>query len=391
MFSNYFDPVSKNVIDFKSALNQNQIGSSLVCYSPNEFPDIGNIDIAIIIVPENRGSSIPIEFNSYLDLRRSFYSMFQGNWQFRIADFGNLRLGDDLKDTYFAINDIVSNLLSQSVFPIIIGGTHDLVFPIYQAYESFSKGVNLLSIDSRFDLIDSDPTRINSKNFIGYILKQDNNHLKNFINLGYQAYLCQNDEAALLEKMFFESCRLGELRANIKEAEPYIRSADIVSLDMAAIKQGDAPGTINPSPNGLEAHHACIMSRYAGISDRVSSFGIFEVDFLKDCNLQTINLMSQVIWYFIEGFALRIVDYPSAKTINVDYQKYLIPVKDSNLEFIFYKSKKTDRWWVSSCMDFDEETNYQQSIIPCSYEDYLNTLSGDLPKRIFRILKTMSS
>jgi arginase family enzyme len=388
MFSNYFSPVSSDVLLFKEGLNQNQIGFNIDCYSGEEFPDMNNIDIALIVVPENRGSINHVESSSYLEFRKSFYNLFKGNWKLRISDFGDLKAGNELKDTYFALNDVVSYLLSQSVFPLVLGGSQDLVYPVYQAYESFTKGVNLLCVDSRFDLIDSDGLNINSRNFIGYIIKQDVNHLSNFINLGFQSYLCQNDESHLLEKMLFESYRLGDLRENIKESEPYLRSADIVSFDLSAIKQADAPATSSPSPNGLEAHHTCVISRYAGMSDRVSSFGLFEYNSLKDSTHQTANLISQIIWYFLEGFSLRTGDYPSAKTINVNYQKYLIPVKNSNLQFVFYKSKNTGRWWVSSCMEFDKETNYKESVLPCSYEDYLNTISGDIPKRIYRILKT---
>jgi len=191
--------------------------------------------------------------------------------------------------------------------------------------------------------------------------------------------------------MLFDSLRLGDLRENIKEVEPYLRNADIVSLDLCAIKQSDAPGTSNPSPNGLESHHACTISRYAGMSDRVSSFGVFELLCLKDVNSQTVNLVSQIIWYFLEGFSLRTSDYPNAQNINTNYQKYLIPVRDSDLQFVFYKSKHTSRWWVSSCLEFNSDTNYKEKIIPCSYEDYLNTISGDIPKRIYRILKSPSS
>ena len=72
---------------------------------------------------------------------------------------------------------------------------------------------------------------------------------------------------------------------------------------------------------------------------------------------------------------MRANDYPSFKTINVNYQKYFIPIRESDLQFVFYKSKITGRWWVSSCMEFDKETNYKEQITPCSYEDYLNTLS----------------
>ena len=204
MFSNYFEPLTEDFVLFQSQLNQNQLGYKLNYYSNESFPDIDTADIAFIFVPDNRGANtLNNDTGSYLELRKSFYRLFKGNWGFKMLDFGNLKLGNDVKDTYFALTDVVSNLLSQSVFPIIIGGSNDLVYPVYRAYESFSRGVNLLCVDSKFDLIDEDSLKISSRNFVGHIIKQDPNHLSNFINLGYQSYLCQNDESHLLEKMLF--------------------------------------------------------------------------------------------------------------------------------------------------------------------------------------------
>ena len=111
---------------------------------------------------------------------------------------------------------------------------------------------------------------------------------------------------------------------------------------------------------------------------------------MHDNRNQTINLIAQIIWYFLEGFSLRVNDSPSINNINVKYQKYIIPIKDSELQFIFYKSKDTGRWWFYSSMEFHEETNYRERLIACSYEDYLNTISGDIPKRIYRILKAIT-
>ena len=390
MFANYFDPICVSIASFKEQLNSNTIGHHIDCYTDNNFPDFSNADVALIIVPENRGSQIPFELATYTNFRKAFYSLFKGIWKLRIVDFGDLKSGADVKDTYFALNDIVSSLLSQSIFPIILGGTQDLVFPIYQSYESFTKGTNLLCVDSRFDLINEDMHNMSSRNFLGHMIKQEPNHLSHFINLAYQSYLCQNDESHLLEKMLFETCRLGNLRDNIREAEPYLRNSDIVAVDLSSIKQSDAPATTSPSPNGLEAHHACIISRYAGMSDRVSSMGIFEYQSILDQNNQTANLIGQIIWYFLEGLSLRIRDYPNANNINTNYQKYLIPVKDSDLQFVFYKSKNTGRWWVSNSIEFQEDSNFKEQVVPCSYEDYLKTTSGDLPKRICRILKRIS-
>ena len=84
------------------------------------------------------------------------------------------------------------------------------------------------------------------------------------------------------------------------------------------------------------------------MSDRVSSFGIFEINSEKDLNNQTSHLISQVIWYFLEGFSLRIGDFPSKKSISKNFKKYVVPLDQEDFQFIFYKSKLSGRWWISS-------------------------------------------
>lgn len=387
MFANYFSSLDEDFKFFLDNLSKNQIGCNVTCNINQKFPNIESIDFAIIFAPEFRGgSSVNTNEADLINLRKEFYSLYRGDWNYRIGDFGNLIIGNNVKDTYFALNDIFSNLISQSVFPILIGGSNDLVYSIYRSYESFLKGVNLLCIDSKFDLLDSNPKSISSNNFIGHIIKQEPNHLSNYINLAYQSYLCQHDESKLLDKMNFDYLRLGDLRQNISSVEPYLRSADIISFDLSSIKQSDAPGTTNPSPNGLEAHHSCAITRYSGMSDRVSSLGIFEIDFKKDVSNQTVKLVSQIIWYFFEGFSLRNNDVPTPKNIDKSFQKFIIPVPDSNNEFVFYKSLSSSRWWVSCNLEYETSEGEDFKIIPCSYEDYLDTISGDIPKRIFKIL-----
>ena len=181
--------------------------------------------------------------------------------------------------------------------PIIIGG-QDLCYPIYKSYDSFNKGINICSIDSKFDMISPNNLKLNSTNYLGAIIKEDPNHLNSFTNVGYQTYFVQNDEVHEMEKMLFETFRLGDFRKNIVESEPYLRNSDLITFDLSSIKESDAPGVVFPSPNGLFANEACVLSRYSGMSDRVSSFGIFEINSLKDRNNQTSRLVSQIIWYF---------------------------------------------------------------------------------------------
>ncbi len=387
MFSNYFHPVSSEILKLKNNSISGTIGESISVFSEGNFPDFQKAEVAIFGINENRGVLCEDSVSMNMDkVRKSLYSLYMGNWKIRIIDLGDFKIGKEITDTYFAITDLISNLMSDGVVPIVIGGGQDLCYPIYKSYDSFNKGINICSIDSKFDMISPNTLRLNSNNYLGNIIKEDPNHLNSFTNIGFQSYFVQKDEVHEMEKMFFETFRLGDFRQNIEESEPYLRNSDLVIFDASSIKQSDSPGVVAPSPNGLFSHEACVLSRYIGMSDRVSSFGIFEIDSEKDINNQTSRLISQIIWYFLEGFSLRIGDFPTAKTISKNFKKYVVPLDEEDFQFIFYKSKLSGRWWISSAAS-SESAPKREIILPCSYKDYLDSVSGKIPARMMRILK----
>ena len=123
MFSNYFNPVSNNALRFKENSKPGTIGDSITIYSEGNFPDFQRAEVAIFGVNDYRGVLFETDFKLDMDaIRESFYGLYVGNWNLRILDLGDLILGDDLSDTYFAITDLISNLISDGVCPIVIGG-----------------------------------------------------------------------------------------------------------------------------------------------------------------------------------------------------------------------------------------------------------------------------
>ena len=83
--------------------------------------------------------------------------------------------------------------------------------------------------------------------------------------------------------MNFDALRLG-VSKDLKILEPIMRDADIVSVDIGALRFSEAPANKNTSPNGFYGEEICTISRYAGISDKVTSFGIYEYNNLLDNN-----------------------------------------------------------------------------------------------------------
>jgi hypothetical protein len=98
-------------------------------------------------------------------------------------------------------------------------------------------------------------------------------------------------------------------------------------------------------------------------------------------------LIAQIIWYFIEGVNCRIKD--DNFTNEKHYQKFNVLVDDD--ELIFYKSLKTNRWWIE--IPFLPDVNNKlkkHTLLPCMHADYLHALKGEIPERWYKAYRKNS-
>jgi len=373
----FLEPLNKEFADYISGLSSQHLGSKLVLHTSDEFPNLDKIDIAIIGVIENRGNANSINKVELKAIREEFYGMFPGNWNASVADLGDILSGNTKEDTFFALKKIASSLIKRKIIPIVIGGSQDLTYALYRAYDDLEQMVNLVAIDSKFDF-GKENESISANSFLTKIIIDEPNNLFNFCNIGYQTYYNAQEEIDLIEKLFFDAYRLGEVSNNISITEPVFRDADVVSLDLNAIKSSDSGNFTVFNPNGFNGKEICSLARYAGISDKVSSFGIFNHNNSK----QEAVIVAQLIWYFIEGFHYRSNEYPFGSRDN--YLKYIVPLEEEDL--VFYKSDKTERWWIE--IPFISSFNNKlkkNTLLPCSYEEYLAACNQEMPERWWKV------
>ena len=365
-------PLDYEILKFIGGLSSQQLGSKVVFHTKEQFPDLNKIKIAIIGVLDNRGDSNQTENIDLLPIRKEFYGLFPGNWDASIADLGDILAGNSTEDTYFALREVASSLIKKKIIPIILGGSQDLTYALYRAYDGLEQMVNLVSIDNKFDFgKESDP--VSAASYLTKIIIDEPNNLFNYSNIGFQTYYNSQEEIDLIDKLFFEAYRLGDISNNIAIAEPVFRDADMVSLDLTAVKSSDSGNYTVFSPNGFNGKEICALSRYSGISDKVSLFGVFNHNNSK----QESVLIAQIIWYFIEGFHYRSNEYPFGSKEN--YIKYIIPLEE---ELVFYKSNKTDRWWIEIPFISNSNNKLRKStLLPCSYEEYLGACNQEIPER----------
>jgi hypothetical protein len=368
----FLKPLDNEILQFVEEVSSQQLGSKVVFHTDQDFPDLNKIKIAVIGVLENRGNKNQTEEVDLSHIRKELYGLFPGNWDASIADLGNILAGNSATDTYFALKKVVSNLIKKKIIPIVIGGSQDLTYALYRGYDDLEQMVNLVSIDNKFDFGKENEV-VSSNSYLTKIIVEEPNNLFNFSNIGFQTYYNSQEEIDLIDKLFFEAYRLGDVSNNIAIAEPVFRDADIVSIDLTSIQSSDSGNFTSFRPNGFNGKEICALSRYSGISDKVSLLGIFNHNNSKEESV----LIAQIIWYFIEGFHYRSNEYPFGSKEN--YIKYIIPLEE---ELLFYKSNKTDRWWIEIPFISNGNNKLKKStLLPCSYDEYLAACNQEIPER----------
>lgn len=384
MIENYLSPVPFSIIDNIKESEDEILGKHLIIHDEiNGIPDLAELDVAIIGVQEDRNSARQHPSSKAPDeIRKKLYQLFPGRWEKKIADLGNIYKGETTSDTYFALTEVATELLKNNITLVILGGSQELTYANYRAYDRLEQTVNLTSIDSRFDLGRENET-LHSESFLSHIVLQQPYNLFNYCNIGYQSYYVHPEQMDLMEKMFFDAVRLGEIRNDLSLAEPILRDSDLVSLDLSSLKATEITGAEFVSPHGFLNEEICALARYAGLSDKVSSFGIYNYSPLKDEEHVTADFTAQALWYFLDGVEQRKGDYPySSKN---DYTKFTVLLEEQDMEMNFYKSPLSGRWWLELPSDFDGFN--QHGLMPCTKNDYDQAKKGEIPIRWWNALK----
>ena len=385
--SDFFQPVPLENIQPEDGYSSVQLGSIINIYDSN-FPDLegdSKPHLAIFGVNDDRKAVGNEGCAGGADVvRRQLYNLFVGDHKLQMVDLGNIAAGESVKDTYVALSTVCEELMKANIIPIIIGGGQDLTYAQYTAFEKLERHIEVAIVDPRFDLdqYNTEQAPLNSQTFLNHIILHEPDFLFNINSIGYQSYFVSREAVDMYDKLYFNSSRLGQIMGQIEYAEPLVRSADMLSFDMAAIRYSDAPANANVTPNGLFGQEACQLCRYAGMNDKLSSIGFYEYNPSLDVRRQTATLLAQMIWYFIDGFYNRKNDLPFSPPSS--YITYRATLEHEGHEVVFIKSKKTDRWWMQVPYFGSKSVNERYYLVPCRYEDYQEALAGELPELWWR-------
>lgn len=366
--NDYLLPIDAAYFNNDLNYSESQFGNTIKIFS-KDLPDLDGIDIVLIGINEFRGEGFIATENSADAIREQFYRLQYWHKDISIADFGNVKCGDSLADSYSAAKIVIEELLKLRKTVIILGGSHDNTLSQYNAYKSLGKIIEATFVDAKIDLKSESMSA--AENFLMEMLTEEPNMVRQYNHIGFQSYFVSPKILETIDKLRFDCFRVGKVKEQLEEMEPVIRNTDLMSFDISAIKNSDAPAS-HCSPNGFTGEEACSLARYAGMSPTLSSFGIYSYDPEKDINGLTALQISQMLWYFIDGKSRS--KQESSLVDNHNFNEY--HTSFTEMDTMFLQSKKTGRWWMQMP---------DKHLVACSYNDYLQASNNEIPERWMRI------
>ena len=296
-------------------------------------------------------------------VRRVLYQLTDHFPELQLLDLGNLRK----PRPDFAI-PLLAELLDARIVPVWIGEKTAVTTAMVRAYQHVERTVSVGALH---------PAAGFEAGVADTVLTAANRYTA----MGYQAHLTPLTRLEALREKGADTLRLGEMRTQLVQAEPFLRNLDLLGVDAGVVREADLPAQTVRGGVGLTLEELCQAAFYAGAGDRLSGFGIAGWDPAADRDGRSARALAAVVWYFLDGVSRRQGDFPVGKQ---HMTEYVVSTAEGGTELTFWKSERSGRWWVE--VTDHRETPAVKHLLACNYADYTELVNGTITPFLLRLL-----
>ena len=325
--------------------------------------------IVLIFCSDYRGlENGSAEILDFRKVRKELYQLSQLDFELPLCDIGDLISGKSHQDTHYILQEVLSMCHYKNAIPIIVAGSSDLAFSLFSALNFHQKNINYTQISNIISL-NNETNEISEKNFLSKILGSKTFTLKNYHHLGYQKHLNALDSVKLMKEVEFEVMRLAEMMNATERAEPYLRRADLVTLNCDAVESLGDGFSVNPQVNGLNKREICAYMKEIGLGENLKSVGIFNFNANSE-DLLNHQLLAQMIWYLIEGINIQ-KSHPKERS----YETFWVLIEED--QYAFKRDTFSDLWYFG-------ESEEIEKLLPCAKWEFEDAKRGYLNPRLLK-------
>lgn len=210
----------------------------------------------------------------------------------RIYDAGDVVTSAELSETHDRVTHATTELLNAGLFPIMIGGGHDLTFPFVRAAANVYGDLNGVYLDAHLDVREEEGSGMPFRRLI------EQCGVKRLDLIGYNHFVNSREHTRWFHS---HGGRIDALEpTGIWPGENLFFSLDLDVLDVSA-----APGVSAQNPMGMSVRDAARWVHAAGANERIRCFDIMELCPPNDLGAKTARVAAHLLLVFLRGFTTR--------------------------------------------------------------------------------------
>lgn len=223
----------------------------------------------------------------------------------RTRDLGDLEISRNLESDQRHLGEALVQYLAQGAFVIVFGGGHETSYGHFQAYARAGQAVEILNWDAHADVRELKDGLGHSGSPFRQAIEHPSGSCRRYTVAGLQPqsvarahleYVAGHGRAVWHEEI---------TRETIAELYRGAAGPTLVSFDLDAVGEAEAPGVSAPSAGGLTSDLWLAAADAAGRSSAVTSADVVELNPAVDRDGQTVRLAALTVWWLLRGRAER--------------------------------------------------------------------------------------
>lgn len=237
----------------------------------------------------------PENYNAFVDLLGS------------VKDVGDLNIRNEVEENQENLGEVLAGYLEQGTIPIILGGGHETAFAHFSGYAEAELKTAIFNLDAHTDVRPLKEGKAHSGSPFRQAIEHESECAEMYLVAGLQPHSVARSHLQYIKELGGEYLLRDE--TNITSISGFFHQHEsdrlMVTFDMDAVDQSQAPGVSAPCANGLPSDLWLTAAYLAGRNEQVTSFDLSEVNPRHDRDNQTAKLAALTIWNFLLGLSQR--------------------------------------------------------------------------------------
>jgi formiminoglutamase len=219
----------------------------------------------------------------------------------RTRDLGDLEISRNLEADQEHLGEALAPYLESGVFVIVLGGGHETSYGHFQGYVRAGKKVDIINWDAHPDVRELKHGQGHSGSPFRQAIEHPSGACRRYSVAGLQPHSVARAHLNFVQQHGRAIWRDEVSCATIDELYGAVARPALVSFDLDAVAESEAPGVSAPNATGLSSGLWLAAAYAAGRAPSVTSADVVEENPAFDLDGRTARLAGLTVWWLLRG------------------------------------------------------------------------------------------